>query len=534
MASDRRSNRTRADSGPGRRCALIAGLALMSGLVAGCTGGAVAMPSASTSKAATPPSPVPSTPAVAPEPLHAPRARPNVIFVLADDLALNLVPYMPHVQALQKAGTTFSNYTVTDSLCCPSRSSIFTGKFPHNTGIFRNTGPDGGFDAFRSRGEESSTFATALKKSGYRTAMMGKYLNGYVPKADLDGTGPYVPPGWTEWVGAGNAGYDEFTYTLNQNRHVVQYGATPADYLTHVVSGRGSKFIEDSVAAGSPFLLEIATFAPHAPYTPAPKDAKRFPGLKAPRTAAYNTLPTDPPPWLAGRKEMKPKKQKQIDTVFRKRVQAVQSVDRMIGSLQKTLKKTGTADDTLIVFSSDNGFHLGEHRLGPGKQTAFDTDVHVPLVVAGPGVPAGWVSPEVVQNIDLAPTFEELAGAKPAADVDGQSLVPLFYGRPEATWRTTALIEHHGPDVDPADPDFPGPGAANPTSYEALRTTAYTYVEYVDGFSEYYDRRTDPDQLHNIAATLPAATRAALKADLARLKVCQGQSACWDAAHARS
>ena len=124
-------------------------------------------------------------------------SRPNIVFVLTDDLSMNLLPYMPHVQALQQAGTTFANYTVTDSLCCPSRSSIFTGRFPHNTKVFTNHGKDGGFRLFHRRAEEKSTFATSLQKAGYRTAMMGKYMNEYYPKKTMGVKSPYVPPVWT-------------------------------------------------------------------------------------------------------------------------------------------------------------------------------------------------------------------------------------------------------------------------------------------------------------------------------------------------
>ena len=170
-------------------------------------------------------------------------ARPNIVFVLTDDLATNLVQYMPHVLSLEHDGTTFTNYTVTDSLCCPSRSSIFSGKFPHDTGVFTNSGTDGGFHVFHARGEESSTFATALQGVGYHTAMMGKYLNGYVPAQKLGGSQPYVPPGWNEWDVAGN-GYPEFNYSLNVNHSVQHYGNTPTDYLTDVLSGKADSFIK--------------------------------------------------------------------------------------------------------------------------------------------------------------------------------------------------------------------------------------------------------------------------------------------------
>jgi hypothetical protein len=152
------------------------------------------------------------------QPLASGGKRPNIVFVLTDDLAVNLVQYMPHVLEMQKKGTTFADYFVTDSLCCPSRSSIFTGRFPHDTGIFRNTGDDGGFLAFHARHHERATFATALQAVGYRTAMLGKYLNGYQPKV-------HPPePGWTLWAVAGN-GYPGFNYDLNQDGKVVHYGS---------------------------------------------------------------------------------------------------------------------------------------------------------------------------------------------------------------------------------------------------------------------------------------------------------------------
>src|SRR5205823_5356867 len=278
----------------------------------------------------------------------APPARPNVVFVLTDDLSWNLVRYMPQVRQLQNDGLTFNDYTVTDSLCCPSRSSIFTGRFPHDTGVFTNGGSDGGFGYFHGHGEEAQTFATALQAKGYRTAMMGKYLNGYEPAQTLGGPSPYVPPGWTEWDVAGN-GYPEFNYDLNENHRIVHYGDKPADYLTDVVANKGVNFIARSAVMKKPFLLEIATFAPHGPYTPAPRDANSFPGLTAPRGPAFNTLPTNAPPWLAGRTPLTAAEKQNIDTSFRKRAQAVQAVDKLIGTLRAALTKAGVAGNTYVV-----------------------------------------------------------------------------------------------------------------------------------------------------------------------------------------
>ena len=395
--------------------------------------------------------------------------RPNIVFVLTDDLSTNLVPYMPNVRALQRDGTTFSNFTVTNSLCCPSRASLLTGRFPHNTGIIKNHGKNGGFRLFHARGEEKSTFATDAQAAGYRTAFLGKYLNEYQPGHKL-GTGrPYVPPGWDEWYAGGDA-YRNFNYALNENHRVVRYGDKPADYLTDVIAAKARDFITVSAAAGAPFLVELSAYAPHSPFTPAPRDAASFPGLTAPRGPAFDKIPTAAPAWLAGHAPLTARKKTAIDVAFRKRVQAVQAVDRMIGTLRETLEKSGVADRTIVIFNSDNGFHLGEHRLSEGKQTAFDTDITVPLVVAGPGVRAGQVVTGMVQNIDLRPTFAELTGAPAAADIDGRSIVPLLAG---ATAAGPALTDPAlaGPAVSgsapagsaSAGPAVPGSAPAGPT-----------------------------------------------------------------------
>jgi N-acetylglucosamine-6-sulfatase len=459
-----------------------------------------------------------------PEPAAAAPKKPNVIFVLTDDLSWDLVRAMPNVQKLQRRGMTFTRYTVTDSLCCPSRSSIFTGRFPHNTGVFTNTGADGGYQVFKARGWEAQTFGAALQPLGYRTGFMGKYLNGYLPRMG-------AVPGWTTWVGAGNA-YGEFNYNLNEDGRIVHYAATPADYLTDVMAAKGSAFIDAAATAGQPFALEISTFAPHQPATPAPRDANLFPNAKAPRGGAFNRNNINPPKWLGRRSPLTAQQIATLDQLYRKRLQSIQAVDDLIGRLRATLKARGLLDDTYIVFSSDNGFHLGEHRLMQGKMTAFDTDIRLPLIVAGPGVPKNTTSTRLVQNVDLHPTFIALAGGKPGAGVDGRSIVPLLNGA-RVPWRTAALIEHHGPDTSGADPDRPVPGGANPTSYEAIRLQNAVYVEYVNGDREYYRIDRDPDERVNVYGRLGAKERAALSARVKALASCRGGASCWKAGDPR-
>src|SRR5204862_1094478 len=163
----------------------------------------------------------------------------------------------------------------------------------------------------------------------------------------------------------------------------------------------------------------------------------------------------NPPLWLAGHNAFRPSQIEKINALFRLRAQSVQAVDGMIGRIESRLAADGVADNTYIVFSSDNGYHMGEYRLNPGKMTAFDTDIRVPLVAAGPGIASGATSRAAVENIDLAPTYEQLAGAPTPSNVDGRALTPLLHGGSGANWRTASLVEHHGPDTLAGDPDLP-------------------------------------------------------------------------------
>jgi arylsulfatase A-like enzyme len=451
------------------------------------------------------------------------------VFVLTDDLSFDLLQFMPHVRALERQGLSFGNYFVSDSLCCPSRASIFTGSFPHNTGVFTNVGTDGGFNVFHARGEEQQGFNVSLQRAGYQTAMMGKYLNGYLQgRARTGVSNTYVPPGWNEWDVAG-FGYREYSYPLNVNGVVHHFGHRPRAYLTDVLARRGAAFIDRSAAAHTPFFLELATFAPHAPSTAARRYVHRFPSLRAPEPPNFDMLPTAAPTWLAGHPPLSAARIARIDRAFRRRARSVLAVDDMLARIEARLSADGLRDNTYIVFSSDNGYHTGEYRLSPGKLTAFDTDIRVPLVVAGPGISPGTVTDAVAQNIDLARTFTDLGQTTQGGD--GHSLVPVLLHRPDGPWRTAALIEHHGPDMDASDPDRQATQSGNPTTYEAMRTPRYLYVEYADGEREFYDLRTDPFELHNLAASLTPAQAEQLHTRLAGLESCRGETACWSASH---
>jgi N-acetylglucosamine-6-sulfatase len=480
----------------------------------------------------------------APPPRVSGAARPNIVFILADDLSWNLVNarITPHLAALERRGETFDHFVVADSLCCPSRASIFTGLFPHDTGVLSNAPPDGGYPAFQKHHLDQQSYSVALSSAGYRTAMLGKYLNAYGDSGTGDGVrrSDGVPPGWSDWHVSNISGYDEFHFWQNDNGTWHHY-LGKRNYGVDVINAQAQEFIRRS--SGSPFAVEIATYAPHEPYTPAPRNAHDFPGLTEPRDPSFDTNVTDAPLWLGQRRALRPHQIAAIDAGYRSRAQAMEAVDKLLADTEQTLASQGELDKTYLVFASDNGYHLGQHRLYKGKQTAFDTDIRVPLVIAGPDVPAGRTVHQVVQNTDLFPTFLELAGLRTHHAIDGHSLVALLH--PDAIvadrrWRTVALVEHEG-YTKPGDPDFDA-GSTVPTTYEAIRISAprlpgFTgpvealYVEYEDQQREveYYDIERDPYELHNMANQLTAGQRAELHRILTALHHCHAADTCWEA-----
>jgi N-acetylglucosamine-6-sulfatase len=195
----------------------------------------------------------------------------------------------------------------------------------------------------------------------------------------------------------------------------------------------------------------------------------------------------------------------------------------MVGQIRRQLRQRGLARNTYVVFSSDNGYHMGERRMGAGKMTPYDTDIRVPLIVVGPGVPRGAKNSQLAANIDLAPTFMQLGGTTSAARyVDGVSLAPLLHGQRPQVWRDEVLIEHHHPQPSADDPDRQTPLSGNPPSYYGLRTRTYLYVEYADGDREFYDLRKDPNELDNRYEDLDEYSKITLSQRLAELKHCRG------------
>lgn len=456
-----------------------------------------------------------ATPATVAEAAQAPVDRPNIVFILTDDEDTALHAFMSKTKALlHDAGTTFDNYFVTYSLCCPSRATTLRGQYPHSTGVRGNTPPLGGFETFRALGRETSTIATWLRADGYRTAMFGKYLNGYQPAAG-------VPAGWSEWYVGGNA-YRGYDYVLNENGKFVSYGSRPEDFLVDVIAHKAANLIRRSAADKTPFFLYVAPFTPHGPATAAPRHEALFENAELPRSPAFDEADaSDKPAIIRSRPRLRPRMLTRLEDVYRRRLRSLQSVDDLVDSLVTTLRATGQLERTYIIYASDNGFHLGEHRLLQGKNTAYETDIRVPLVVRGPGVTAGKREHAIVLNNDLAPTFAAMAGVRSPEFVEGRSFLPLLTATPAPWGRAAFMIERRGgrdAQEEPGDTD----GLFGANGFNALRTRDYTYVEYATGERELYDLRHDPFQLDNIATRADTTLVRRLSAWLKALTTCVG------------
>lgn len=446
------------------------------------------------------------------QPAAASGGRPNIVFIVADDLDYGTLPYFPNItQHVVNEGTSFERFFVTNSWCCPSRSSILRSQYVHSHGVWTNTPPEGGFARFYELGLERSTIGTWMKDAGYRTALMGKYLNHYpgnvVPKT-------YVPPGWDEWAVPVSHLYREYGYRLNENGRVTRYGWGEEDYLSDVLAGKAGDFIAGS---RTPFFLYLAPIAPHLPANSAVRHAGAFPGARAPRTPSFNREDVSrEPEWLRSRPPLTKKQIRRVDRRYRNRMRAMLGVDDLVGSVVETLRETGKLDNTYIFFTSDNGFHQGTHRLPKGKTTPFEEAIKVPLVVRGPGIPRNVTIGEMGATVDLAPTISALGGAVPPPFAEGRSLLPVLHGGQPAVWRKNALIEFDRPTNRSSAAQTPVP------PYRAVRTPRYTYVKYETGEEQLYDLRSDPYQLDNLAATASPELLTDLRARLEAMRTCAG------------
>jgi N-acetylglucosamine-6-sulfatase len=442
-------------------------------------------------------------------------ARPNIILLVLDDMRVDELAMMPAVQELLVAqGTSFSNFFATAPGCSPARASILRGQYPHNHGLRRNDGDLGGFQRFYALGHEQSTVATWLQDAGYRTALIGKYLNGYpddMPLPEVPAT--YVPPGWDEWAGVTREPY--FNLEVNENGRVVQY-AGANQYATDVLTAKALAFVEQAAHEAAPFFFYLTPRAPHGPAEYAPRHATAFADVTAPRPPSFNEADvSDKPAWLQAIPAMTEHQIGEVDAYYVARLRTLLAVDEMVAALLDRLRTTGALESTYILFTSDNGYHLGEHRIVQDKGSPYEESIHMPLVVRGPGVPARQTISALTSQVDLAPTFAAWADAAVPDFVDGRSLASLLAGEVQPVWRQSVPV---GLYADRPEGSLKQPG------FDALRGEEFIYVESFTGEREYYDLTEDPYQLANQAAALDAGRLEALSDRLAAMTACAGET----------
>jgi N-acetylglucosamine-6-sulfatase len=445
-------------------------------------------------------------------------AAPNVLVIETDDQTAADMVAMPRTRALiGRHGVTFRNSFVSLSECCPSRATFLTGRYAHNHGVMTTMPPYGGFTRFDPR----ESLAVWLQRAGYVTGLVGKYFNGY---AKFDRT--EVPPGWTEWHGLlGPSVYQYYGYGINDDGVVRRYGWRPADYKTDVLTARAASFLRRRAHGRRPFFLWTTYVAPHvgeprelldpidlASPVPAPRHWDLFGAVPVPRPPSFDEADvSDKPAAVRRRARFGPAELAAIQSVWQQRLESLQAVDEGVARLLGVLRGTGMLRRTLVIFTSDNGWMSGEHRIPAGKVVPYEPSIRVPLLMRGPGIPADATRTQLVWNGDLAPTILAATGARAAWPTDGMSLLP-FVRDPHRRSRRAILLE--GPPVR---------GTNGHPRFSGLRTPHRVYVEYWTGERELYDLRRDPYERENLAARPQAARlEARLSRRLHRLMTCEG------------
>ncbi len=419
--------------------------------------------------------------------------RPNIILITSDDQrAADMIAMEQTRQLLAENGTTFERAYSPFPLCCPSRASMLTGQYAHNHGVLGNGGgptPVGGVADF----DDTSTVATWLNDAGYETTFVGKYLNQYGEQDPVE-----TPPGWDNWhafLSHVNYRYAE----IYENGVVNQYRGK---YVTDLTAQIATDAITTAAAGEAPFFLWTSFNAPHTggPTEPddpvgglntpavAPRHRDAFAGTPLPKDPSWNEADvSDKPAFIRNQRPISAKTETNLTELYQQRLEALLALDEGIAKMIDELAASGELDNTVIAFTSDNGYMLGEHRMHAGKTVAYEPSAQVPLIVAGPGFPPGVMRTQPVAVIDLAPTFVEAAGATAGLPIDGVPLQPLANDPTFADART--LVVEAGPQE-----------AGGPWFYRGIRTSEYLYLEYkATGEVEYYDLVADPYQLVNLA-----------------------------------
>jgi N-acetylglucosamine-6-sulfatase len=430
--------------------------------------------------------------------------RPNIVLVTADDMAAGDLRWMPHTRRLLGGrGATFEDGIAPNPMCCPARATLLTGQESHNNGVWSNTSPNGGYAGLR----EGTRLPEWLQDAGYLTAFLGKHLNGFHAEEAVS------EPGWTvlDALVKGVYSYRSFT-TWNNGDPVAVRNGYVTDHLRDATTGVVRRFeAKDDL----PFFVWVSHVGPHnarenrcdracwTPPLPAARDEGDYAGLRAPTRdlPSFNRRnDATRPPFLQG---LARKPVREIDRRHQRRVEALQSIDRSVKSTVRVLRDEGELARTVFVFTSDNGYLLGQYRY-VGKRLVYEDALRVPLLVRGPGVPAGSVVRGTASTSDISSTIVDLAGAVPPGPLDGTSLVPSFTSgrtsRHASIVQTGASIQGEGDGEVGEEPSTRG------WLYRGYRDDRWTYVRYPEpsgpstpDFEELYDRTEDPFELHNLA-----------------------------------
>ncbi|ESO99586.1 hypothetical protein LOTGIDRAFT_238806 [Lottia gigantea] len=469
---------------------------------------------------------------------------PNIVLILTDDQddVLGSETGIPKTKELiGKQGMTFNNMFVSSPLCCPSRSSIFTSMYVHNhKGV--NNSIDGNCNSLSwQQTREPYAFPVHLHDQGYQTFFAGKYLNTYADPAV--GGVKHVPLGWDWWVGlVGNSRY--YNYHLSVNGTDEAHGSVyEDDYLTDIIKKRGMEFLEQQ-SNRNPFFMMLSTPSCHEPFTPAPQYSSNFGGYVAPRNGSYNHHAGPDKHWLI-RQAITPipdDTAQTIDEIYRDRLRTLLSVDDMVEDVYNKLNEMSLLDNTYIIFTSDNGYHLGQFSMPWDKRQLYEFDIRVPLMVRGPGITPGKTSDVPVMNIDLGPTFLDIAQTSIPNYMDGISFKPTLMSNSDSqTVRENMLVEHYGEHVVniPNCPQLHNQGLfvchshcecqdSWNNTYSCLRVVKpgmnykYCEIEDLENFVEVYDLAKDPHEFVNLRNSTDQQLLTTFKQELYKLVHCSG------------
>ena len=456
-----------------------------------------------------------------------PRKRPNVLVIETDDMRWDDLRWMPNVRRLlQRRGLSFENSFAPYPLCCPSRSSFLSGRYTHNHHVYTHLEPYG-FAAFPDR----RSIATVLQGAGYQTGLVGKYLNGYGEQYLRSGGSSlnYVPPGWDQWYagsdhlwdyddpnhGGGTYSYNHLVENINGEIH-----SFPGRYSTDVVAEQAREVITGFSKTRDPWFVWWTPTAPHhglpvEPDDPLPTrrqdgefsswdtpgrpdwvkgrfDSRITHGSGTPPSGSAEKNIKDKPNYLRRQPELAPAEKDAETEVTRQRAESLYALDVQIRRTYAHLRKLGQLENTVIAFTSDNGYYLGEHRKRTGKINLHEPSLRVPLLIAGPGVPHGRRY-DPVTTVDLAPTLAAYAGTR-MDRADGTSILPIIRG--DQGWDRAVVTEGMMGFGRYAEEFALG---RSPLDTRGLRLGRWKLTRYSTGEAELYDLLTDPLELRNLA-----------------------------------